>query len=338
MHLGMRLLIVTQVMDATDTYLGFFVRWVEELALKYESIEVICLYEGEHALPQNVTVHSLGKERGAQGKGRYVLRFLSLAWRLRGRYDRVLVHMNEEYVLVAGLLWKLLQKPAYLWRNHYAGSVRTHIAALLADKVFYTSMHSYTARFKNAVRMPVGVDLKRFAPGSGAAPGSILFLGRFSSSKRPDLLVEALGKLKERGVPFSASFYGTALPEDAPYRKEVIGRARALGLDEVRFHEGVPHMETAELYRKHDVYVNLGASGMLDKALFEAAASGVKVIARSEDWRDIAGEVSYIPDDTSQAVADAIATALSRESSDLKGVAEANSLDSVVDRLVAEMA
>jgi hypothetical protein len=47
----MRLLIVTQAIDAEDPVLGFFVRWVEELAKKAEMVEVICLKEGNALLP-----------------------------------------------------------------------------------------------------------------------------------------------------------------------------------------------------------------------------------------------------------------------------------------------
>ena len=44
----MKLLVVTQAMDEQDPVLGFFVRWVEELAKRAERIEVICLKEGKH--------------------------------------------------------------------------------------------------------------------------------------------------------------------------------------------------------------------------------------------------------------------------------------------------
>ena len=86
----MRLLIVTQTVDSGDPILGFFHRWIEEFAKHTERIEVICLREGFHALPANVRVHSLGKERGAAGRATYALHFLSLVWRLRHDYDALL--------------------------------------------------------------------------------------------------------------------------------------------------------------------------------------------------------------------------------------------------------
>ena len=116
----MKLFVVTQAVDSEDPVLGFFVRWVAELAKHFERIEVVCLKEGEHDLPKNVRVHSLGKPSSAkatEGTGaqlvlrfRYAVRFKLLAWRLRREYDAVFVHMNQEYVLLAGWLWKLLGK------------------------------------------------------------------------------------------------------------------------------------------------------------------------------------------------------------------------------------
>ncbi|MSU74856.1 hypothetical protein EXS57_03740, partial [Candidatus Kaiserbacteria bacterium] len=154
----MKLLIVTQALDQDDVILSVYHNWVDELARHFERIEVICLKEGRHELPANVRVHSLGKERGAVMRGIYVWRFLSLAWRFRTEYNAVFVHMNQEYILIAGWLWKLLGKPIYLWRNHYAGSWFTDVAAAFCTKIFCTSKHSYTAKYKKTVLMPVGVD------------------------------------------------------------------------------------------------------------------------------------------------------------------------------------
>ncbi|MBI5458037.1 glycosyltransferase family 4 protein [Candidatus Kaiserbacteria bacterium] len=299
-----RLLVVTQVVDSTDPFLGFFHGWLEELAKHFEHIHVICLKEGEHKLPANVHVHSLGKEKG-ESRGKYVFRFLGYVWKLRGEYDTVFVHMNQEYILLAGWLWKLLGKRMYMWRNHYAGGFLTDMAAMFAVKVFCTSAHSYTAKYKKTVIMPVGVDTQLFAPGAGfRMPRSILFLSRFAPAKKPDVLLEALGILSKEGVQFTTSFYGTALPQDTAYREKVIKRAQTLGLGNfVNFYEGVPHTQAPDIFNKHEIFVNLSSSGTYDKTMFEAAASGCVVIAASKDFATVAGEQSLVAEDV-KAVAD----------------------------------
>ncbi|MDE1988716.1 MAG: hypothetical protein KGI39_03395, partial [Patescibacteria group bacterium] len=59
----MRILILTQKIDANDPILGFFCGWAKEFAKRFEMITVICLQKGECNLPANVKVLSLGKEK-----------------------------------------------------------------------------------------------------------------------------------------------------------------------------------------------------------------------------------------------------------------------------------
>ena len=294
----MRLLIVTQAVDSEDPVLGFFVRWIEELAKRVESIEVICLKMGECNFPKNVRVHSLGKERGRASRAAYAARFLALAWRARSDYDAVLVHMNQEYVLMAGWLWKLLGKRVYMWRNHYAGSWLTSVAAAFCTNIFCTSKHSYTAKYEKTILMPVGVDTERFAPDERVArnPRSMLFLARMAPSKQPEVLIDALAELARTGQSFTASFVGSPLPRDEAYYEGLKEKVRELGLaDTVAFLPGVPNEEAPALYRAHEIFVNASPSGMLDKTLFEAAACGCLPLAASADWAEQAGEdLSFI--------------------------------------------
>lgn len=279
----MRLLIVTQTVDQSDPYLGFFHSWLSTLSARYTSIEVVCLSEGEHDLPQNVSVHSLGKERGVRGRTQYAVSFLALAWRLKRSYDAVFVHMNEEYVLLGGLFWLLLGKPVYLWRNHYAGNARTQLAGMLSRKVFYTSADSYTARFKNAVRMPVGVEVG-VRNDAARDRGAVVYVGRITPSKRLEVLADAIAILRKGGSPVSADLYGPSLPADIGYRQELATR------DGIRVHEGVPHREVSRIMSGFNIFVNCAPSGMFDKAILEAAAAGCLVLAQSSDWQEAVGE------------------------------------------------
>lgn len=283
----MRLLIVTQALDLDDPLLSAYHGWVEALAQESESVEAVCLKAGRYALPENVTVHSLGKERGTRSQLQYAWSFLSLCWRLRGRYDAAFVHMNQEYVLVSGLLWKLLGKRIYMWRNHYAGSVLTDIAASLSTNVFCTSVHSYTAKYKKTVFMPVGVNTERFKTSSvPRVPRSILFFSRITPSKKAELLVEALGILKGRGVAFTASIVGSAPLEFESYASSLKAQVAALGLeDEISFLPGILNEDAPAIYGAHALFVNCSPSGMLDKTIFEAAASGCLILTESDDLK-----------------------------------------------------
>lgn len=295
----MKLLICTQAVDTRDPVLGFFVRWIEEFAKHVESIEVICLYRGDYQLPANVRVHSLGKERGSVNRATYAWRFLMLAWRLRSHYDAAFVHMNQEYVLIAAWLWKLLGKRVYLWRNHYAGSWLTNLAVVFCTKVFCTSKHSYTARFKRTVFMPVGVDTKRFMPNESVArvPRSILFLARIAPSKRVEMLVDALRVLKKNNEKFFATIVGSPLPEHEAYYASLVRKVQEQGMSDcITFRPGVTNHEASALYQSHEIFVNTSPSGMLDKTIFEAAACGCVVLAASEDWQELVGDSHFFTD------------------------------------------
>src|SRR3990167_7712633 len=150
----MRLLIFTQKVDSMDPVLGFFHGWIKKISERALSVSVICLEKGSFDLAKNVTVYSLGKEK-AVSKFRYIINLYKYLWLISGSYDKVFVHMNEEYVLLAGLYWKLKGIPVYLLRNHPYGSILTRFAVLLSTKVFCTSIQSFTTRFEKTVIMPV---------------------------------------------------------------------------------------------------------------------------------------------------------------------------------------
>ena len=88
----MRLLIVTQAVDRTDSDLGFFVRWIEEFAQHCEKVTVICLRKGKYALPANVEVIALGKAP----RPVRTARLWNICISRRAEYDAVFVHMNPE--------------------------------------------------------------------------------------------------------------------------------------------------------------------------------------------------------------------------------------------------
>jgi glycosyltransferase involved in cell wall biosynthesis len=283
----MRLLIATQAADAHDPALSFFLPWITSLAPHFDHIHVICLKQGEHPLPSNVTVHSLGKEEG-QSRVKYVFRFYRYLFSLRKEYDAVFVHMNSEYMALGGIFWRLMGKRTVLWRNHVLRGFSTWLGAHIAHTVLYTSPSSYTARFKNGVRMPIGIDTNRFMPAASVEKNSILFLGRLDEIKHPDVFVKALELLKERGVSFKADIVGEPTDPASGYAHMVRNRAATLALEgDLAMHPAVSNTETPALYASHAIYVNLTPSGSFDKTIGEAASSGAIVVAANNVVRDL---------------------------------------------------
>ncbi len=285
----MKLLIITQKVNKSDPILGFFHRWIEEFSTKFEKVTVICLEEGSHDLPNNVKVLSLGKELGWT-KFDQLVWFYQYIWDERGDYEAVFVHMNQEYLLLAGWFWRLMGKKVALWRNHHQGNLLTHIAALFPQKVFCTSKFSFTAQYEKTVLMPVGIDTQVFKklPKVTREPNSILFIGRISSSKRVHLLIEALGQLNMKGQDFVATIVGDSLPQDKKYYEKLLVRAEELGIkNKISFKPGVSNLETPKIYNTHEICVNLSSSGMYDKTIFEAALCGALSLSSNQNLKEI---------------------------------------------------
>jgi glycosyltransferase involved in cell wall biosynthesis len=339
----MKILIFTQKIDKNDTILGFFHGWLSQLSRKFDSIEVICLSKGEYDLPKNVTVYSLGKERGAS-KFQYVLNLYKYLSLIRGTYDAVFVHMNQEYVLLAGLYWKAKGTPVYLWRNHPAGSLLTRIAVALSTKVFCTSNRSFTARFKKTVVMPAGIDTSMFQPVEGIQRKkySVSMIGRVSEIKRPHIALEAMHILSSRGVQASLDIIGPVAEKDAEYDESLKKFVENSNLSAVvHFLPGVAPDKLAEVYSRYEICLNLTPAGSFDKTVVEAASCGAVPLVVNESLTELL-PAACITDASAESVARSIerlidATERLKLQSELENFVASQSLSQLIAKLEKEI-
>lgn len=294
----MKILLLTQKIDQTDSLLGFFTNWVIEFARQTEKVTVICLERGPHDL--TVPVFSLGKETSLS-RFKYLVNFYRLIIRERHNYDTVFAHMNQEYVLLGAVIWKLLGKKVYLWRNHPSGGWLTRLAVLLSDRVFCTSDQSFTARFKKTEIMPAGIDTNIFkppAPDFIRLPQSVLYLGRISSIKKVETIISGLNILADQSIKFIARFYGAGLdlPKEKIYYQTI--RKQAEGLEKaglVEFLGVVPNTATPAIYQSHEILINTTPTGSFDKVILEMMASGGLVLISNQSFgRYLSGDLQSL--------------------------------------------
>lgn len=319
----MKLLIVTQTVDATDPVLGFFHRWIEEFSRHFEHVTVIGNSAGKYALPDNVSVHSLGKYPALLRESaprepfeRVVrsLRFLSLIISLRKEYDAVLVHMTPEHLVLGGFVFRMLRKKMFLWYNHTAKSPWLSYASHFAHAIFHTSPYAASSRFPRARRMPAGVDTKIFRPQPSIQkiPGSVYFQGRVAPSKNVHILLDAFALIHARGIGKKLTIVG---PEEKPYVETMKKRHEALirsGV--VSFLGPKSHDTTPELYASHAVSVNLTDRGNYDKTVLESLACGTPAIVSSDAFDDLVGPAYRLKERSIEALADRLEFALTHES------------------------
>lgn len=291
----MRLLITTQAVDLDDPVLGFFHEWIRKIALSVSEVFVICLREGKHELPPNVRVYSLGKE-GGESRFKYLWRFFAYTWKLRNSIDVVFSHMNPHYIVLAGTFWKLRGVRMFLWRNHREMNIKTWIAAQFSTNVFYTSSFACLRRFTHSVQMPVGINTEIFHEDKSVTPKtrSVLFLGRLSRIKRPELFMKAVRSLRDVVV----SVYGDATPDLGLSTEEL----RGIGGPAVTCYGSVRNQETPALYRSHELYVNLTPEGSMDKTVLEAAACGSLVLVYNKSYKGIVPDECLLPNDNPETI------------------------------------
>lgn len=299
----MKLLLITQKVDIQDPVLGFMHRWITEFAKQFEHIQVVCLYEGQHSLPRNVTVHSLGKETG-ESKRKYISRLYSYAYTLRKEYDAVLVHMNPEYIVLLGLFFKFIRKNVYLWYNHEKGGILLSIASLFTRSIFHTSPYAVSSRFKQSIRMPAGIDTTLFSPKEvQKIPQSVYFQGRIAPAKNVHILIEAFTRLFHTGVLKRLTLVG---PEDTSYTASIRETYTSLiDTGSLVFLGSRQNEETPDLYSSHSVSVNLTADGNYDKTVLESLACNTPVIVASKAFSNIP-DVTVIPECTVEALVKAL--------------------------------
>ena len=184
----------------------------------------------------------------------------------------VFSHMNPHYIVLSGWLFVLMGKPMFFWRNHARMNVMTRIAARFARRVFYTSPFACTRVFPHAMQMPVGIDTEVFksVAGETAKEKSLLFFGRLSPVKRPELFIRAVNMLPE----YTVDIFGDVQNGSAEYGAEL----RKSAGKHIQFHDAVTNREAPQIYFAHEIYVNLTPEGSMDKTVLEAASCGSLVL------------------------------------------------------------
>lgn len=288
----MKLLITTQVVDKQHSVLGFFHGWIAKFAAQFDHVHVIALQVGEYDLPENVSVYSLGKERGT-GRIGYITAFYRLVWRLRREYDVVFVHMNPEYVVLAGGLWRAMNKRIGFWYVHRSVTPALILAEKLTHQVFTAAKESFRIPSKKVHILGHGIDTMQFlCKDEHTAGRRIISVGRITPIKQLETLIEAAAILqKKQPNAFTVVLVGApATPSDDAYLAHLQQQVSNLGLDGiVQFLGAVPFACVVKEYCASDLSVNLCPTGGLDKAVLESMSCGLPSMVSNEAFIPLLG-------------------------------------------------
>lgn len=292
----MNLLVTTKTVDENDQLLGFFVEWIRLFSDKFEKVTIFCLEKGKFDLPEKVKVTSIGKYKGT-GKLKTLFSLWLLSFKLRNNYDAVFVHMNPIWMIVGGLLWKILNKNRFFWYTSGGVTFKLKLAEKFADTVFTASKESFRLSSKKVIVTGHGIDTELFRLTNNQQPTTnnkvkILSVGRIAPIKNYETLVKAAKMLKDKGVDFSITIVGeTPFERDKEYEKNLKSLIAVSQLQNYfNFVGKVEHKDLPEYYQSHDIFVHLSKTGSLDKTILEAMACGIKVLSSNDSSR------TFLPD------------------------------------------
>lgn len=312
----MKLLLITQVVDENDSNLGFFCRWIEEFAAHCERVTVICLKEGDHFLPPHVKVLSLGKEEGTSFFTK-VRRFYRYIRDYRSAYDAVFVHMNPEYVLLGGWLWRRWGKKISLWYAHGSVTWKLRKAVEMLDIVFTVSPTSFRVATPKLRPVGHGIDTDRFVPGMReySVDTKIITAGRIAGSKHVLEMLSVLDILDAHGKKFTFTIVGAPVSsaEEVYAQKLADEIAKRSYRHKIHMAGALSHHQLPELLNKSDVALNFATTGNMDKAGLEALSAGVPLLSTNKAFEGLLSPYGlYVPTMHPEAVADALEKFLKR--------------------------
>ena len=300
----MKLLIVTQKVDATYSNLGFFVSWIKKFAEQAEVV-VIANEVGWHEKMEHVHVVSLGKEERVSRITRF-LRYQRFLLRTLPEVDGVFFHMCPEYVLAAHFLPRLYGKKSVLWYTHKKVSTRLCIASRLVDKIYTASKESCRLQSKKVEVVGHGIDADFFSGNPFATPKlRLLSIGRISPTKDLETIIRGFLLLKEKHPDAALTLVGDTITEaDRVYEEELA----ELGSRSL-FSGPAPYTDLPMIYSDNAVFVHASRTGSMDKAVLEALSSGLPVCTSSEAFSEAIPGVTKFEAGNPKDLAEKIATA-----------------------------
>jgi len=280
----MKLLVITQKVDINDDILGFFHGWIEKLAEKTDSIDVICLQKGKYDLPKNVSVYSLGKERfGSHNshifrKFAFLLKLYRYAWKLLPKNDLLFVFINHKYILLLWPLTKVFKKSVVLFKaSGYKNQKFLKLATFLAKKIISYSKGSFPLKTNKLSSVPPAIDTRRFKilDNIKRSPKELLFVGRIDPVKNLEKIVDLAMELKNEESGFRFKIVGDPGENNKKYLffiKRLIKDKKVEG--NFKFFGGVPNKQLPQYYNQASFFVDFSSIYGINKTLLEAMACG----------------------------------------------------------------
>lgn len=288
-----RLVFVTQTIDPEHPALAATVRKVAALAALVDEVVVLTDGAAPGVLPANCRVVEFGAATQAGRGARYVAA-LGRELARRPRPVAVVAHMCPIYAVLAAPPVRPVGVRLLLWYTHWHASGLLRLAERLVTDVVSVDARSFPLPSRKVTPLGHGIEVEEFPLTGRPEPVTalrVLQLGRTSSAKGVAEVVRGIAEARRRGLDARLLFHGPSLTEpEQAHRLELQALVQELGLDRpaggapygippVVIGDAIPRAQVPAHLAACDVLVNNMHAGSPDKAVYEAAAAGVPVLA-----------------------------------------------------------
>ncbi len=284
----MRLLVLTQVLDADHPALGQTIDIVAALAQRCEEVVVLCDHAGRYTPPANVRLRTFGSSTRL-GRGASFERAVAAeTLRHNARPDAVLAHMVPAFLILASPLCKALRIPIGLWYTHWHADRSLRLATRLADVVLSVDKRSFPLESPKVTGIGHAIDVSRFPlprdPKPNGGPLRLLALGRMTHWKGYTTMLAGIELATEQGLDATLEIRGPALTaSEREHLAELEQTVSAANLRErVSIEPPVSREAIPGLLGAADVLISATqpeGSETLDKVVYEASAAGLPVLS-----------------------------------------------------------
>lgn len=318
----MHLIIITRKYDPLDSRVGFFARWLEVFAKKLDRVDLITWQRSSGGgLPSNITLHNLPSSKFCKIFALPVLVFRLLEKSSLG----VFCHMMPVYAILAGKSAFFRRKPNVLWYAHSSVDWRLRLANIFVTSFITPSRESFRLSTKKKVFISGhGIDTDLFLPQKTNTEKYfiearknnakvILSVGRISSSKNYEQMIQVLKKLRDSDQDIFLYIVGkVALKKDKIYLEKLKSKIKKYNLDSSIFFLGpVSQRGLPDLYTNADIFMNLSSTGSVDKSVLEASACECLAMSSNEAFCDILPSELFIKNKEIEKISDCIVDVLS---------------------------
>jgi len=202
--------------------------------------------------------------------------------------------MNQIYVILGGLCWKLWGKKVSLWYAHGHIDWRLKLAEKIVDIIFSSTKEGFRIKSKKLKIVGQGIDVEQFKPIplEKSRIFKIISIGRISPSKDYKTLIKAIEKLKNNNLKVEI-IGGPGLPDDEDYLEKLKELVKKKQLEsKIKFLGPKPPSEIVQFLQSADLFANMGLTGSLDKAVLEAMACGLPILTCNEALKNVLGKYS----------------------------------------------